>query len=335
MRFTVSEKQEIIHMVVRSEIGVNRTLREIGLNKSTFYNWYNAYTEKGVEGLIPNKRCVNRQWNSIPQQQKNLVVKLALDYPQLSSRELAYKITDEQQVFMSESSVYRILKSRGLITAPAHIFLSAADEFTSKTGFVHQMWQTDFTYFKILGWGWYYLSTVLDDYSRYIVHWELCSNMKVDDVKRTVDTAIVKAKLITKQPPRLLSDNGSCYISTELKSYLKDQHQMEQVHGRPNHPQTQGKIERYHRTMKNVVKLDNYYTPEELENALEKFVHTYNNERYHESLQNLTPADVYYGRGEQILQERQKLKKQAMNQRRNEYLIFKNLTNQKKQLTLN
>ena len=335
MRFTVSEKQEIIHMVVRSEIGVNRTLREIGLNKSTFYNWYNAYTEKGVEGLIPNKRCVNRQWNSIPQQQKNLVVKLALDYPQLSSRELAYKITDEQQVFMSESSVYRILKFRGLITAPAHIFLSAADEFTSKTGFVHQMWQTDFTYFKILGWGWYYLSTVLDDYSRYIVHWELCSNMKVDDVKRTVDTAIVKAKLITKQPPRLLSDNGSCYIATELKSYLKDQHQMEQVHGRPNHPQTQGKIERYHRTMKNIVKLDNYYTPEELENALEKFVHTYNNERYHESLQNLTPADVYYGRGEQILQERQKLKKQAMNQRRNEYLKFKNLTNQKKQLTLN
>ncbi len=335
MRFTVSEKQEIIHMVVRSEIGVNRTLREIGLNKSTFYNWYNAYTEKGVEGLIPNKRCVNRQWNSIPQQQNNLVVKLALEYPQLSSRELAYKITDEQQVFMSESSVYRILKSRGLITAPAHIFLSAADEFTSKTGFVHQMWQTDFTYFKILGWGWYYLSTVLDDYSRYIVHWELCSNMKVDDVKRTVDTAIVKAKLITKQPPRLLSDNGSCYIATELKSYLKDQHQMEQVHGRPNHPQTQGKIERYHRTMKNVVKLDNYYTSEELENALEKFVHTYNNERYHESLQNLTPADVYYGRGEQILQERQKLKKQAMNQRRNEYLKFKKLTNQKKQLTLN
>lgn len=335
MRFTVSEKQEIIHMVVRSEIGVNRTLREIGLNKSTFYNWYNAYTERGVEGLLPNKRCVNRQWNSIPPQQKNLIVKLALDHPQLSSRELSYKITDEQQVFMSESSVYRILKSRGLITASDHIFLSAADEFTSKTGFVHQMWQTDFTYFKILGWGWYYLSTILDDYSRYIVHWELCSNMKVDDVKRTVDTAIVKAKLITKQRPRLLSDNGSCYIATELKSYLNEQHQMEQVHGRPNHPQTQGKIERYHRTMKNVVKLDNYYAPEELEKALEKFVHTYNNERYHESLQNLTPADVYYGRGDQILQERQNLKKQAIMERRNEYLKFKKSSNKKNRLALN
>ena len=76
---------------------------------------------------------------------------LALEYPELSSRELAYKLTDEQQVFISESSVYRILKDRGLITAPARIFLSAADEFTNKTGFVHQMWQTDFTYFKIIG----------------------------------------------------------------------------------------------------------------------------------------------------------------------------------------
>lgn len=122
MRLTVSEKQEIIHMVTRSEIGVNRTLREIGINKSTFYNWYHAFSQHGVDGLLPNKRASNRQWNSIPESQKNLVVEFALEYPDLSSRELAYKITDEQQIFISESSVYRILKARGLITAPAHIF---------------------------------------------------------------------------------------------------------------------------------------------------------------------------------------------------------------------
>lgn len=319
MRYTVSEKQEIIHMVTRSEIGVNRTLREIGINKSTFYKWYHAYSENGVEGLQPSQRASSRQWNSIPEGQKNLIVDIALDNPELSSRELAYKITDEQQIFISESSVYRILKARGLITAPAHIFLRAGDEFTDKTGFVHQMWQTDFTYFKILGWGWYYLSTILDDYSRYIVHWELCSNMKAEDVKRTVTTALKKAKLITKQKPKLLSDNGSCYIAAELKSYLKDHYHMEQVHGRPNHPQTQGKIERYHRTMKNVVKLDNYFAPEELETALEKFVYRYNNERYHESLNNLTPADVYFGRGELILKERERLKQTAITNRRKEY----------------
>lgn len=335
MRFTASEKQEIIHMVTKSDLGVNRTLREIGLNKSTFYNWYKVYSDHGVDGLAPSGRTSNRQWNSIPQEQKNLVVELALDHPALSSRELAHKLTDEQSIFISESSVYRILKSRGLITSPSHIFLSAADEFSKKTAFVHEMWQTDFTYFKILGWGWYYLSTVLDDYSRYIVHWEVCEGMKVDDVKRTVDRAIVKARIVTKQRPKLLSDNGSCYIAAELKTYLKDNHDMNQIHGRPFHPQTQGKIERYHRTMKNVVKLDNYFCVEELERALEKFVLMYNNERYHESLQNLTPADVYFGRGEKILNERRKIKNAAFVNRRAAYEKFKMNRNRKINLVLN
>ena len=93
--------------------------------------------------------------------------------------------------------------------------------------------------------------------------------MKVEDVKRTVDRAIIKAKIVTKQRPKLLSDNGSCYIASDLKDYLKNSYDMDQIHGRPFHPQTQGKIERYHRTMKNVVKLDNYDFPEELERALE------------------------------------------------------------------
>ena len=84
------------------------------------------------------------------------------------------------------------------------------------------------------------------------------------------------------------------------------------MHGRPNHAQTQGKIERYHRTIKNDVKLDNYFAPEELEAAFEKFVYRNNNERYHESLNNLTPADVYFGRGELILKERERLKKMAI-----------------------
>ena len=98
---------------------------------------------------------------------------------------------------------------------------------------------------------------------------------------------------------------------------------MTQVHGRPMHPQTQGKIERYHRTMKNVVKLDNYYRPEELEGALEKFVYRYNNERYHESINNLTPADVYYGRGDAILNERARIKRVTLHNRRLEYKQLK------------
>ena len=94
---------------------------------------------------------------------------------------------------------------------------------------------------------------------------------------------------------------------------------MDQLHGRPFHPQTQGKIERYHRTMKNVVKLHHYYMPEELEAALKDFVEYYNHQRYHESLQNLTPADVYYGRGEMILHERKRIKMETLKQRRLNY----------------
>ncbi|SDO87323.1 Integrase core domain-containing protein [Cloacibacterium normanense] len=248
-----------------------------------------------------------------------MVVEIALEHTELSSRELAHKITDEQGVFISESSVYRILKQRDLIPAPNHFLLSAANEFKDKTEFVHQMWQTDFTYFKVIGWGWYYLSTILDDYSRYIIHWEICDSMKAEDVKRTVNTAIEKAKLKSKAKPKLLSDNGSCYVSNELNAYLKDDLKMKQVHGKPMHPQTQGKIERYHRTMKNVVKLNHFYHPEELIEALKKFVENYNNKRYHESLENLTPADVYFGRSEQILEKRRQIKSDSIRKRRQLY----------------
>ena len=173
------------------------------------------------------------------------------------------------------------------------------------------MWQTDFTYFKIIGWGWHYLSTILYDYSRYIVHWELCSNMKADDVTRTIDSALEKASLDKNSSPRLLSDNGSYYISSELAEYIQDKG-MSHVRGRPMHPQTQGKIERWHRSKKNIVKLENYYLPGDLINRLEEVVEYYNNERYHESLKNLTLADVYFGRGHEILKEQHLIKLKTM-----------------------
>jgi transposase InsO family protein len=313
--------------VERSELGVNRTLKQLGIPKTTFYKWYNVYTEKGLVGLENKNPGSRRQWNSIPQEEKNLVVSVALEFTDLSPRELSCKLSDERKVFISESSVYRILKANGLITSPAHILLAAGNEFEKKTMFVHEMWQTDFTYFKILGWGWYYLSTILDDYSRYIVHWQLCETMKAEDVRATIDHAVKKARLGKGQKPVLLSDNGSCYVSDELKSYLSAI-KIRSIHGRVGHPQTQGKIERYHRSMKNVVKLDNYYHPEQLEESITAFVEYYNNERYHESLNNVTPANVYYGRQEEVLKERELIKKASIKRRR-QYFLQEKLLNLK------
>lgn len=318
MRLTAEEKVEVIRLVVNGPESINKSLVRLGIPKTTFYNWYHAYNKGGVDALLPKGRS-SQQWNRIPDEERQLIVDLALEHTELSSRELAVKITDEQQIFVSESSVYRILKARGLIPEAAHTFISAADEFHTKTKFSNQMWQTDFTYFKIKYWGWYYLSTILDDYSRYIIDWELCSSMQSEDVKRCVERAVKKANIKKKEPPKLLSDNGSCYIAKDLKTFLEDIHEIDHIRGKPMHPQTQGKIERYHRSIKSVVLLDNYYSPEQLEQAIGQYVEYYNTKRYHESLDNLTPEDVYLGRGEKILKQRLKIKEKTMKKRRMNY----------------
>ena len=196
--------------------------------------------------------------------------------------------------------------------------IKAAEEFKDKTTAINQMWQTDFTYFKIIGWGWYYLSTILDDYSRYIIAWKLCTTMRASDVTETIELTLAASgcdQAIVQHKPRLLSDNGSCYISGDLAEWLKKQ-KMQHVRGAPFHPQTQGKIERWHQTMKNHILLENYYLPGDLEQQIGVFVDHYNNHRYHESLSNVTPADVYFGRAKDILREREKIKKQTTQYRR-------------------
>jgi len=159
---------------------------------------------------------------------------------------------------------------------------------------------------------------VLDDFSRYILAWKLCTTMKAQDVTDTLNLALAASGLdqaTVAHRPRLLSDNGSSYISGELAQWL-GQRKMEHVRGAPHHPQTQGKIERWHQTLKNRVLLENYYLPGDLEAQISAFVEHYNHRRYHESLGNLTPADVYFGRGEAILMERERIKRQTILNRR-------------------
>ena len=170
----------------------------------------------------------------------------------------------------------------------------------------------------MIGWGWFYLSTVLDDFSRYIIAWKLCTTMQAEDVSATLDMALKAsgcdcARVVHK--PRLLSDNGSSYISGNLAEWLQAQN-MAHVRGAPNHPQTQGKIERWHQTLKNRILLENYFLPGDLEAQIAAFVEHYNHRRYHESLDNLTPADVYFGRGQTILLKRERIKRKTIEQRR-------------------
>lgn len=315
MRYRASEKLEIIRTVEDSSLGIRRTLMQIGIPRSTFYNWYDRYLSGGVEALEDQKPGSQAVWNKIPEAQRKQLLELALDEPELSPRELAVRFTTERDYFISEATVYRILKEHDLVTSPAWIVMKAADQFDQPTTAVNQLWQTDFTYLKVTGWGWYYLSTVLDDYSRYIISWRLCQSMSASDVSATLKAALKAAKLSRKQRPKLLSDNGPCYISSELREWL-EQNGLDHTRGRPYHPMTQGKIERWHRSLKNRILLENYYLPEELMRQIESFVSYYNTRRYHESLDNLTPEDVWVGRGNAILEHRQKIKEKTMKLRK-------------------
>jgi transposase InsO family protein len=318
MSYTASEKLEIIRLVEESSLCVTATLRELGIARATFYDWYARYAEHGLNGLSRKASTVKRFWNRIPDEVRHDVVEIALEHPALTPRELAAKITDEHGYYISESSVYRLLKARDLIPSPNYIVITAADRFQHPTTAVHELWQTDFTYFLINGWGWFYLSTVIDDFSRYVIAWKLCTTMTTEDVIATLDLARAstgREQVRVAQRTRLLSDNGSCYSSADLSDYIK-QHGMAQSHGRPYHPQTQGKIERYHRSMKNVILLEHYYLPGELERAIVQWVAHYNNHRYHESLGNIKPVDVYTGKAAAIRKKREQIKLRTLSDRK-------------------
>ncbi len=318
MRYPASEKLEIIRIVEQSHLPAKRMLDQLGIPRRTFYRWYDRYLEGGPEALEDRPSAPSRVWNRIGNDIQQQIVEMALDQSELSPRELAVRFTDEKRYFVSESTVYRLLKAHDLITSPAFIVIKAADAFHTKTTRPNEMWQTDFTYFKIIGWGWVYLSTVLDDFSRYVIAWKLCTTMRAGDVTDTLELALEasgcsSARVVQK--PRLLSDNGPSYIAEELAQWI-GANGMSHVRGAPMHPQTQGKIERWHQTLKNRILLENYFLPGDLETRIKAFIDHYNHRRYHESLGNVTPADTYFGRADAIIQQRERIKRKTIEHRR-------------------
>ncbi|MGY3238186.1 putative transposase [Bradyrhizobium sp. USDA 4472] len=323
MRYPASEKAEIIHLVEQWHLPAKRTLDKLGIPRATFYRWYDRYREGGVEALADHRSRPDRVWNRIPDDVRGQIIDLALELPELSPRELAVRFTDERKYFVSEASVYRLLKAHDLITSPAY-----GDQGRERVQGQDDGRQPALADRLHLAQdhrtGWYYLSTVLDDFSRYIVAWRLGPTMCASNVTATLDRALAASGLdhiAVAHRPRLLSDNGSSYVADDLAEWL-DQKGMQHVRGAPYHPQTKGKIERWHQTLKNRILLDNYYLPGDLERQVGAFVEHYNHVRYHESIDNLTPADVYFGRAEAMLAERNRIKRDTIANRRLQHQLI-------------
>jgi putative transposase len=303
-----ADRTDILVRIERRIRDKRRTLQELGVPKSTYYRWRRGSGETGKP---------RRPWNHITPNEERRILAVAREFPDLSSRQLSAWISDNEGFAVSEATVYRILKREGLVKRQI-IQPLAAKEYHTKTTRPHQLWATDASYFKVAGWGYYYLVTVMDDYSRFILGWKLQKDMSADSLIEVVQQA-VDATGMTNVPvenrTRLLSDNGAGYISRAFRDYLR----LVGIHhilAAPFHPQTNGKIERYQQSLKRVVNQLPYDLPSQLERAIADFVDYYNYRRYHKALGNVTPADVLYSRREQILERRKEVKARTIEKRR-------------------
>jgi len=302
------EKAAILRMVETMFRRKRQALMALGIPKSSYYRWRQGQPDSG------NRK---RPWNRITPEEDDKILAIARELPELSSRQLAAWITDNEGFAVSESTVYRILRREGLVKRQ-ETQLMAAKEYHTKTTRPHQMWATDASYFRVVGWGYYYLVTVMDDYSRFILAWKLQRDMSTNSLIEVVQKA-VDATGMTDVPvenrTKLLSDNGAGYVSRSFRDYLRLV-SIRHILAAPFHPQTNGKVERYQQSLKREVNQLPYELPSQLEQAIADFVDYYNYRRYHKALGNVTPVDVLYGRREEILKRRKEVQIQTINRRR-------------------
>jgi transposase InsO family protein len=309
---TPERRKEVIALVEKSPHTIEATVKEIGISRSSYYRWKGCL--EGAEGPKSPRRASNQ----LLDEERDAIIQQALAQPHLGAREVALWLCDHAGVSVSESSAYRVLKAAGLLPDRPAEQAPAAKEYKHKTKRPNELWQSDATRFFIPGWGIYWMASVLDDYSRKILAWDLVRDVKTPNLAGVIQlaveaTGLLEAPQIAK--PALLTDNGSGYISNMMEDYLRAL-ELKHIRGRAHHPQTQGKMERCHRTIKDVVTLVIHTSPDQLWAALADFVDFYNRERYHEALKNVTPDDVYFGRRESILARRKALQIRTLVARR-------------------
>ena len=313
----VDEKLTLLLAVEESGFKVTEALKRLDIPRSTYYRWRSKINKSGLLGLEDKNPAPKRQWNALTKPEEKVILEVAEDKPELSCREISFYITDNREFTVSESTVYRLFKKKGMIREQNIESFPASKEYHTKPSFVNEQWQTDATYLHVEGWGWLYLISILDDYSRKIISWKVQDSMKADDFIEVIKDACSKTGFSEESMPNLVSDRGPALISDDLKDFLNEQN-IHHILASPYHPQTNGKIERYHKSLKSKVKLHIYGCPNDLKAEVGKFISFYNKKRYHESLGNVTPDDVFYGRREKIIKAREEKRRLTL-LRRKEY----------------
>jgi len=309
------EKGEILALVADSGLPRRRALEHLGLPKSTYYRWLNRKSE----GRLQDKKGGSPvPWNKLKPVEEAKILATARASPELSCRQLAWQLVDGERWYVSESTVFRILKREGLIKPAEVIGFKAGKEYHRKTKRPNELWGTDCCHLKVAYWGWYYLESVMDDFSRFILGWDLKTDMtggSLEDVAQQAVDFTGMTDVPIEDRTVLLSDNGAGYLSQKFNQYLRLVG-IRHITASPFHPQTNGKIERYHRSLKGEINQVTYDMPSELKEAIRAFIEYYNYRRYHEGLGNVTPYDVYTGKHHEIIQKRKEVKSKTLQERR-------------------
>ena len=314
---TAESKLEVLRAVQGAGLPVTQVLSQLGMARSTYYRWRRSFRRRGRPGLHDRPPTRHRTWNQILPEERDKILEIAMLFPDWSPRQVGCQITDTAGFAVSESSVYRILKSEGLIQEVRQKTFPAGTEYHVKTTRPNQQWQTDATYLLVKNWGWYYLISVLDDFSRRILAWRLQSAMTTGDFSDVIEAACESVGLPSiseTNGPRLVTDRGAALISKDFGRYLEIKG-IGHILASPYHPQTNGKIERYHRSCKERINLVVWESPAELEREICAFIEYYNGRRYHEALGNVTPDDVYFGRRDSIQTRRRRLQGKTLARR--------------------
>ena len=308
----------MIELVDESGLPVRRACEIIGISADRYYRWHQRYRKNGLEGLVNRKSRPISCPHKILESERKAIIDYALRHLDLRHRKLCYAMQHDGVVFVSPSTVYRVLKAEGLVPSYDTPKREAADGKV-EVGAPNEVWHIDITYIPVSE-GHTYLITVLDGYSRYPVHHELSQTMTADDMQRVMSRALSKAGLFEvdeEQRPALISDNGTQLVAKSFQEFLntwKIEHRRIAV----RHPESNGKIEVFHKTIKHerIYIQETYQTFYEAKDDLDNFIRYYAEQRLHQGIGFVTPKDRYMGRDKEIIEQRQRNHQKALEKRK-------------------
>ena len=288
----------------QTEIGVGRFIVWLGIKASKFYSWQKRYGRVNEHnGWVPRDFWLE-DW------EKQAIVNFHLKNPLEGYRRLTFMMLDGDVVAVSPSSVWRVLSQAGLLRKWNGVPSKKGTGFQQPAA-PHQHWHIDVSYINIAG-TFYYLCSVLDGYSRFIVHWDLRASMTEAEIEIILEGAKEKYPGVK---PRIISDNGPQFIARDFKEFIRISG-MTHVRTSPNYPQSNGKLERWHKSLKSeCIRPGTPLTPEDGKRLIQRYVDHYNTVRLHSAIGFVTPQDMIEGRQAAIHAARDRKLEEARQQR--------------------